>query len=162
VSESYQHGGYEILIKDPSTPQWSRSWFAEPAQQALSFEADAVIVRGPEEDMAIGLGCFHNKSSGYGMIVRPAGDFVIWGDTGSLTEGRGRPLLGNGQTNRLSITCEGDGDEPTILQLSVNGERVVRFEDAGGHDSFAGIGVDVFTAEAGTLVRFDNALAERI
>lgn len=161
VSETYQHGGYEIMVKDPSVPQSSRSWFDEGQQQALTFAADAVIVRGPRASMGIGVGCFQDKDTGYVMLVGPAGDFAVSNATDILRQGQGPPLLGNGQTNRLAITCDGSGDQ-TVLQLSVNGEKVVRFTDADGLDSFGGIGFTVATSEPGTLVRFDNALAEGI
>jgi hypothetical protein len=161
VAKSYQHGGYEILVKDPDAEQLpSRSFFDEPAVQALSFAADVVIVHGPQ-DMAIGLGCWQSKSSGYMVFVGRNGDYAITNATGLLTQGRGQPLRDIGATNRISIACEGADPGPMLLRLSVNGEEVVRYEDPGGDDPFVAVGFYVGSSEAGTLVRFDNALAER-
>jgi len=166
VSLRYANGGYEILIKDPDFPQEARSFFNEPAQPAVSFSAAARIVEGPEEDMVIGLGCYPSAEYGYVLAVSPTGQYVVFQSFRDrlpefMTEGQADPLRDRGETNRISITCRGGGTEPTILQLSVNGDEVVRHEDPDGYDSFVAVGFYVATAQAGTLVRFDEALAER-
>lgn len=166
VSLRYANGGYEFLIKDPATPHHARFFIDEPAQQAISFAAEATILEGPEEDIAIGLGCFPSANYGYVIAIQPSGHYFVLEEIRDrapqlLTEGRSAPLRGIGVVNEISMTCRGGGSDPTTLALTANGKEVVLYEDPGGYDSFVAVGFYVNTLQAGTLVRFDNALAER-
>jgi len=169
VSLSCDGGAYRVLIKDPR-PQTARI-FLEKGVPTLSVEADATRKAGPEAGgldsfLVYGVGCWRTKSDGYVFLMSPDG---AWGIE-KATKGDSTPttlaesesanaIPGLAPTNRIRAVCVGGGQKPTRLALYLNGEEVGSAEDAGGLDSFTGLGFTVLTNERGADVRFDNLVA---
>ena len=157
-------GAYRVLVKRPDRPQHSRL-FEGPAGREMSVEVDAVLDQPQNGKFELhGVSCWESPASGYLFGLAPDGSYVIVkldlaGRAQAILKGghADEAVPGAGARNRIRGDCRAD-DGRVELGFFVNGDRVAVVRDKGSTRSFKGFGLFVATSDAGTDVRFDNAL----
>ena len=152
-------GGYDILVKDPSSPQEARHPL-NPVEPSVRLETAVTQRTGSAVSEAHGLSCYQSDTTGYLFLVNPAGNYVILkvinantGDRVALTQGRSDSISGIGATNHLRVDCL-TTQNATTLALSVNGQKVAQAQDPQGGKPFDQIGFAVFASQPDTSVIF--------
>jgi hypothetical protein len=157
-------GAYRIFVEQARRQLWSHVGSEQGRDEALRLEFEATQLAGAGGDL-VGARCFTDLDSnvGYMLGIAPAergyAVFEFRQDNYKLLESSGeehdaiRPLQ---EENQLRVDCVASPDSPTVLELAVNGEVLVRAEGQRGERGFNGVGFFVDTTEGGAEALFDD------
>ncbi|MGH3033137.1 MAG: hypothetical protein ACRDON_01090 [Gaiellaceae bacterium] len=137
---------------------------------ALHFEADGRVVRGPGPPFAVsrylnyGVGCWADDDRGYVLSVSADGSSAILRDQPDTDRfellAEERNATRERRTGRLAADCVAR-DGVTTLVLSVDGEEVLVARDENGYEAFGSVGF-LLDASEEAEVRFDEAAAREL
>jgi hypothetical protein len=157
-------GAYRIFVEQARRQLRSHVGSEQGRDPALRLEFEATQLAGTSGDL-VGGRCYTDVDSnvGYALGVAPAergyAVYEFRQDNFRLLESSSeehdaiRPLQ---EENQLRVDCVASPDSPTVLELAVNGEVLVRAEGQMGERGFNGVGFFVETTEGGAEALFDD------
>jgi hypothetical protein len=163
-------GAYRIFVEQARRQLWSNVSSEQGRDEALRLEFEATQLAGTSEDM-VGARCYTDVDSnvGYMLGIAPAqrgyAVYEFRQDNFRLLESSSeehdaiRPLQ---EENQLRVDCVASPDSPTVLELAVNGEVLVRAEGQMGERGFNGVGFFVDTVEGGAEALFDDLVVTEL
>lgn len=160
---AYDDGGYRVRVTKPAFQQYTYATFDEREPQRVAIEVDASHTTD-SPDGFLGVVCPTNEGTdhGYAFMVHPAeAQFLITEHDEEgwriIRAGRATAPLST-QPIRITAECFGAVNGETWLVMSVDGEIVLSATDP-QISEFEGVGLSVWSRDAGTEALFDNLLA---
>jgi hypothetical protein len=157
-------GAYRIFVEQARRQLRSHVGSEQGRDEALRLEFEATQLAGTGGDV-VGARCYTDVDSnvGYMLGIAPAergyAVYEFQQDDFRLLESSReehdaiRPLH---EENQLRVDCIASPDSPTVLELAVNGEVLVRAEGQMGERGFNAAGFFVDTTEGGAEALFDD------
>ncbi len=162
---AYEGGHYRVRVTAPAFQQYTYSLFGRTGRAALAIDLHAQRAAGTPDGF-FGVVCPIDRESehGYAFMVHPEeGQFMITEHDSDgwrpISVARSSAPLMDGPLS-VRAECFGAVNGETWLVMSVDEEIVLSAVD-GGTSTFDGVGLAVWSRDAGIEVRFDNVTASR-
>ena len=174
-SMGYRDGTYRIAVKDQGELQSLAALGSK--EPSVRVEVDGTMVEG---DGGFSILCVAEVSGSPGRITTQQDRgvyydfFLSYADHGFAilsSEDLSTPLivaedragvLRLGGPTHVEVGCVGaSGGRPAELTFRVNGQEVLRFSDPDGAESFAGVGLTVYSKAGAAAAEFDDVTVSR-